>query len=197
MSVDSARPLDALSQNLSLTPVEKQLAAAQNMVGTAATAPSADPTGQAGKAALGASAKLDDIGRKPIATAEGNGPDAQKSAPAPAVAGLPPAPSYHAAGELDPPPRPLADIEPQYPETAGTREGSVVIRILIAADGGVDNVSVVRSFPKGFFEESATAAFGQAKFSPGMLKGVPVKSQITIEVQYTPLNRGSAVSGSR
>ena len=75
------------------------------------------------------------------------------------------------------------------------REGSVVLRLLVGEAGEVDEVAVVRAFPRGLFEASALAAFGQAKFSPGLLLGVPVKSQITIEVQFTPINRGATVSG--
>ncbi len=198
LSEDSAKPQDAVSTRLSLSPVENQSVTSKTSVGTPVTVQNDSPqSGQSGKRDLGAVSKIEDGGRKLMPTAEGSGTDAQKAAPAPAPSGLPPAPSYHAAGELDPPPSPLADIEPAYPQAAGTRDGRVVIRILIAADGSVDNVAVVRSFPQGFFEDSAIAAFGQAKFSPGMIKGVPVKSQITIEVLYTPVNRGAAVSGAR
>ena len=38
-------------------------------------------------------------------------------------------------------------------------------------------------------------AFGKARFSPGMAAGMPVKSQITVEVRFVPINRGARVSG--
>lgn len=109
--------------------------------------------------------------------------------------GLPAAPAYLAGARLDPGPRPLDDIEPAFPPEAGLQEGVVVLRILINEAGAVDDVAVVRSSPKGLFESSALAAFGSAKFSPGMVLGVPVKSQVTVEVSFTPFNRGAAVSG--
>ena len=115
--------------------------------------------------------------------------------PVPAAPALPPAPSYLAVGRLDPGPIPLHDIEPGYPEEAGLQRGTVVLRLLINERGDVDDVAVVRAAPRGLFESSALAAFGSAKFSPGMLLGVPVKSQLTIEVEFTPINRGSTVSG--
>ena len=116
-------------------------------------------------------------------------------APAPPAApGLPPAPDYLAGGRLDPGPRPLEDIDPLYPEEAKQQEGSVVLRLLINEAGTVDNVAVVRAYPAGLFEASALEAFGKAKFSPGKMLGVAVKSQITIEVMFTPINRGK-VSG--
>lgn len=112
----------------------------------------------------------------------------------PADPGLPPAPDYFAGGRLDPGPRPLEDVDPLYPEEAKQQEGSVVLRLLISEAGAVDNVAVVRAYPAGLFERSALEAFGKAKFSPGRMLGVAVKSQITIEVMFTPINRGK-VSG--
>lgn len=104
-------------------------------------------------------------------------------------------PEYQALG-LDPPPRPLHDIEPEYPTQRGLREGVVVLRLLINEKGLVDDVTVIRSLPPGMFDTSAITAFGNARFSPGMFLGLPVKSQMTVEVEFMPTNRGPAVSGS-
>ncbi len=109
--------------------------------------------------------------------------------------GLPQAPSYFSAGTLDPGPKPLNDINPDYPARAGQQQGLVVLRLLINEKGVVDNVAVVRSAPAGYFEESALLAFGTALFSPGKLLGLAVKSQITVEVEFMPINRGATVSG--
>nr|WP_246294797.1 energy transducer TonB [Schlegelella koreensis] len=118
------------------------------------------------------------------------------AAPAPAAeVQLPDAPDYLFAARLDPGPRPLGDIEPVYPDAANLQEGTVVIRLLIGADGNVDNVAVVRAQPKGLFEQAALDAFGRARFAPGYLLGTPVKSQITVEVHFQPINRGARVSG--
>jgi periplasmic protein TonB len=97
---------------------------------------------------------------------------------------LPPAPDYLFSSRLQVAPQPLVDVEPVFPDRAGKQNGTVVLRLLINEKGDVDNVAVVRAFPEGFFEESALAAFGQAKFSPGKVLGVPVKSQMTIEVDF-------------
>ncbi len=105
------------------------------------------------------------------------------------------APAYHAAKGLDPPPHPVQPIDPVYPESAGLQEGSVVLRVLISASGEVDDVAVVRANPAGLFESSALLAFRQARFTPGYFLGIPVKSLIYVEVGYTPINRGGAVSG--
>lgn len=112
------------------------------------------------------------------------------SAVATRARGLPPAPDYLAAGQLDPGPTPLSEIEPEYPEAAGSLRGAVILRLLISDQGVVDDVSVVRAAPEGVFDAAAVAAFRAATFSPGRVLGVPVKSQLTIEVAFTPLQRG-------
>ena len=78
---------------------------------------------------------------------------------------------------------------------ADLREGVVVLRLLISDTGQVDNVAVVRAEPAGVFEQAAIEAFAKARFSPGLAGGTPVKSQITVEVQFVPINRGARVSG--
>lgn len=112
-----------------------------------------------------------------------------------AVASLAAAPDYAFGIRLDPGPRPLDDIEPDYPDTLHLREGVVVLRLLISATGHVDDVAVVRAEPRGIFEQAAIDAFAKARFSPGLASGMPVKSQIMVEVQFMPINRGARVSG--
>lgn len=117
-------------------------------------------------------------------------PNPVASAVATRARGLPPAPDYLAAGQLDPGPTLLSEIEPEYPEAAGSLRGAVILRLLISDQGVVDDVSVVRAAPEGVFDAAAVAAFRAAIFSPGRVLGVPVKSQVTIEVAFTPLQRG-------
>jgi len=108
---------------------------------------------------------------------------------------LPAAPDYALGVRLDPGPRPIGAIEPEYPDIVRLREGVVVLRLLISDAGHVDDVAVVRSEPRGVFEQAAIEAFSKARFSPGLAAGTPVKSQITVEVQFMPINRGARVSG--
>ena len=141
----------------------------------------------------------------PLASASGSGRTARTAVePAPAASmpaarsqaepGLPPAPAYLSGGRLDPGPRPLQDVEPAFPDEAGQQHGIVVLRLLINEFGVVDQAAVVRSVPKGLFEKSALEAFTAARFSPGMVLGLPVKSQVTIEVEFAPFNRGANVT---
>jgi TonB family protein len=101
---------------------------------------------------------------------------------------------YVAASRLDPGPKLLEDVDPVYPPEAGLTEGTVVLRLLIGRTGTVDEVTVVRAAPSGIFERAAAAAFAAARFSPGRLLGVPVKSQVTFEVHFTPVDRGANVA---
>jgi protein TonB len=122
-------------------------------------------------------------------------PTAQPAVRMPPVSALAAAPDYLLGAGLDPGPRPLGSIEPEYPDSANLQEGKVVLRLLISEAGVVDNVAVVRADPKGLFEDAALEAFRSAKFSPGMVLGTPVKSQITVEVEFLPINRGARISG--
>jgi protein TonB len=103
--------------------------------------------------------------------------------------------AYRETSGLDRPPRPLDAIDPEYPAEAGGIEGTVLLRLRINSSGGVDEVTVLRATPPGYFEASALAAFGRARYSPGHFLGIPVASQWLVEVGYTPINRVGAVSG--
>jgi protein TonB len=105
------------------------------------------------------------------------------------------APDYLPAKLLSVGPRPLQDIEPSYPDAADLRTGKVVLRLLIGDTGHVDDVAVVRANPPGLFDASAIEAFSKALFAPGLAGGVAVKSQITVEVEFVPLDRLSRISG--
>ena len=115
--------------------------------------------------------------------------------PASVEGGLRPAPDYLLGARLDPGPRPIGDIEPEYPDSANLQEGTVVLRLLISETGTVDDVGVVRAHPKGLFEQAAIEAFGKAKFHPGLVLGTAVKSQMMVEVHFLPINRGARISG--
>ena len=171
------------------------------MVPAAATAEA--PTEQATVSSEQPAAARAEVAPAPQAKADGAqaavapkvNPAASAAVERVAPAGLPPAPSYREAKGLEPPPALRQYIEPLYPEAAGLQEGSVVLRLLISSSGDVDDAAVVRSTPRGLFDQAALTAWRQAKFTPGYFLGIAVQSQITIQVDFTPINRGGAVSG--
>lgn len=94
--------------------------------------------------------------------------------------------SYYSARELDVQPRALREIVPDYPPLADRRRisGTVRLQIELEADGRVRDVSVVSANPPGVFEDSAQAAFREARFAPAQRKGRPVRARVLIEVVY-------------
>ena len=130
---------------------------------------------------------------------QGDGSSPRSSVPtdpaSPSGTALSAAPDYALGSQLEPGPRPLDDIDPDYPDTVRLRSGSVVLRLLISDTGHVDEVAVVRAEPPGVFDQAAIEAFAKARFAPGIAGGRAVKSQIRIEVEFMPINRGARTSG--
>lgn len=93
---------------------------------------------------------------------------------------------YYTASQLDRSPVPLQEIAPEYPGEAKIPKGLVALRVRINERGDVDDVTLLRAEPEGVFERSALAAFASARFSPGVLDGVAVRSEIEVEVEYLP-----------
>lgn len=93
---------------------------------------------------------------------------------------------YYLGSELDRRATPLQSIEPVYPDDPGERERNVVLRVFISERGTVDDVAVQAAGAPAAFEKSAREAFARARFAPGVLRGVPVKSQLVVEVKFDP-----------
>ncbi len=104
---------------------------------------------------------------------------------------------YAVVAQLDKSPKPLDDVQLEYPAEALARSGTVVLRLLINERGLVDDAQVVSASPPKLFDEAARRDFIKVHFSPGERFGIAVKSQLTIEVNYTPLDRGGSVEAAR
>jgi TonB family protein len=66
--------------------------------------------------------------------------------------------------------RPMGD----YPDSAGTAEGTVKLHFTIGKDGHVKDVTPVDSNPPGLFEAAAAAAISQWTYRPRTVDGVAV-----------------------
>jgi protein TonB len=111
-----------------------------------------------------------------------------------------PLPTLRGAGEvqasgLDRGPQPLDEIEPVFPAAAGTRGGTVTLRLLITEKGSVESITVVRASTPGLFDEAALTAFGKARFAPALRGGLPVRSEVIYDVDFAPLGKGTESSG--
>ena len=98
---------------------------------------------------------------------------------------LVPAIIYYRQDELDRRPEITKQIEPEFPAAVnpGTK-GFVTARLYIGADGLVEQVAIVTAQPPGYFEEAVLKAFEHAQFTPGMRGGKPVRTQLTLAIDF-------------
>ncbi len=105
-------------------------------------------------------------------------------------------PTWYPAKQVDVHPSALAPIKPAYPDQAAAQgvEGSVVLLLLVDQAGAVKEASVAEANPEGVFEESALAAFRDARFAPAQKNGRAVKSRVLIRVTYELTTRDKPVA---
>jgi protein TonB len=195
MLLGSFRPLASSGFALPVSTTQVRLVLEGALVGGATQQVSATPAVTAPVAAAPALVPAAVAAPTESVVGESPVPGTEKLSQPAVKSGLTPAPAYQSAAGLDPPPRLMQDIDPEYPAAARLQEGFVVLRLLISSSGDVDEVAVVRATPPGVFDAAALAAWTKAKFSPGYFLGIPVKSQMLIQVDFTPINRGASVSG--
>lgn len=96
---------------------------------------------------------------------------------------------YFKGSELTQRPQPIESVELSYPALAllrdDDRSGSIILRLLIAETGAVDHVLVESSDLPEVFQDETVLRFAQARFTPGQIDGVDVKSQMRIEVTFS------------
>jgi len=102
------------------------------------------------------------------------------------VNGLIVGPWYYPARYLHRHPSPLKPIWPDYPASAQDLSGRVTILLLINEEGKVDQYRIQEAAPDGVFEPAVIRAFTEARYAPGMIAGMAVKSQLLAEVSFTP-----------
>jgi protein TonB len=103
--------------------------------------------------------------------------------PPPAPKTPPVLPPQHVGGDVRPPQK-VHHVAPIYPSIAQASRvsGTVVLEALIAEDGSVRDVKVVRSKP--LLDEAAVGAVRQWRFTPTLLNGVPVQVIMTVTVTF-------------
>ena len=99
------------------------------------------------------------------------------------VAAPPPAPVVRPGGNIRPPQK-VHHVAPAYPSIAQSARvsGVVILEALIAEDGSVREVKVLRSVP--LLDASAMEAVRQWRFTPTLLNGVPVQVIMTVTVNF-------------
>jgi periplasmic protein TonB len=99
----------------------------------------------------------------------------------------PPAPEARRilrVGSVVAPPRKIVDVAPAYPRLAAQAgvSGVVVLEAVIAEDGSVRDLKVLRSVP--LLDQAALDAVRQWRYSPTTLGGVPVSVVMTVTVNF-------------
>lgn len=82
-------------------------------------------------------------------------------------------------------PRKIRDMAPRYPAIAQASrvEGVVILEAVIAEDGSVQEVRVLRSKP--LLDDAAVEAVRQWRFTPTLLGGQPVPVVMTVTVSFS------------
>ena len=96
----------------------------------------------------------------------------------------PPPPQTLRVGGVVRPPQKIHHVAPNYPAIAQAARvsGVVILDALIADDGSVRDVKVIRSVP--LLDASALEAVRQWRFTPTLLNGVPVQVIMTVTVRF-------------
>jgi TonB family protein len=106
----------------------------------------------------------------------------------PGGADLPFPDKWYTASELDVRAEPLGEVRLSYPEEL---EGSGIpgrahVLLFIDERGVVRKTHLVESEPARLFDNAALRAWGDVRFSPAKKRGVAVKSQKLIELEFKP-----------
>jgi periplasmic protein TonB len=83
------------------------------------------------------------------------------------------------------PPRPIYDPDPEYSDAArkAKYQGSVLLWLVVDANGRPHNIRIQRTLGMGL-DEKAEAAVSTWRFQPGTLNGQPVAVEINVEVSF-------------
>ena len=83
-------------------------------------------------------------------------------------------------------PRLTKQVKPKYTSDALANgiHGTVVLEIVVTANGCASQIRIVRSLDAGGLDEEAVAAVAQWRFEPGRLAGTPVDVLVTIALDF-------------
>ena len=86
----------------------------------------------------------------------------------------------YSVGDLDQPPRPIVNPDPDYPFKADRMgiEGYVKVNFLVDAQGRVSNIKILEASPEGVFEKSVHDKLRLWRFAPGEILGEPVTCEV-------------------
>jgi TonB family protein len=92
----------------------------------------------------------------------------------------------HRAGGSVTPPRVILEVKPTYTNRAMLEriEGSVMLELIVRANGTPTNIRVTRSLDPDGLDGEAVRAASQWRFEPGRLNGLPVDVVASIQIDF-------------
>jgi protein TonB len=92
----------------------------------------------------------------------------------------------YAQGEVDQMPTPIFKMKPIYPYRARRLNvmGEVTVKFLVNEKGHVSKIKIVKSRPKGIFDESVLKTLPLWKFSPGKIRGHAVSTWVITTIEF-------------
>ena len=94
--------------------------------------------------------------------------------------------AYRAGGAVSAP-RVIKEVRPKYTGEALRHkiQGTVVLEVVVTADGLPSQIRIVRSLDGGGLDEEAVSTVAQWRFEPGYLAGVPVDVLVTVLLDFS------------
>ena len=93
---------------------------------------------------------------------------------------------YRAGGSVSAP-RVIKEVRPRYTGEALRHmvQGTVVLELVVTADGCPSQIRIVKSLDRGGLDEEALSTVAQWRFEPGRLAGVPVDVLVTVMLDFS------------
>ena len=85
-------------------------------------------------------------------------------------------------------PQPISSPPPRYPRSAQRRResGTVLLRVHVGPDGGVDGVDLLQSSQSRDLDRAASDAVRRWRFRPAMRDGRPVAGAVMVPITFNP-----------
>lgn len=132
-----------------------------------------------------------------LARVQPSAPTVDASVPPPQQPASAPEPPYIPRGELTVAPKLLSSVQVPFPEdVGGIVDLTVQVTLFIDEKGAVQRIRVDTPHVHPAFERALQETFGAARFAPGELHQVPVRSQVRLEVAFQAAGSGPS-AGSR
>ncbi|MEI8161707.1 MAG: TonB family protein [Betaproteobacteria bacterium] len=106
---------------------------------------------------------------------------------------IPSLPALPALQKMPRRPSLLAPLRVTYPPNVRMQGGRVRVRILLDESGNVEEMLVTHAVPAGVFDHAALSLLRSARYAPGFVGQMPLRSYLFMEVSFGPGQLGQQV----